>query len=108
MPAPSIDDLAAHLKRGSNEPELVRVWSSTMAWARKELGRAADDDLDDLEDDNRSALLGYAGDLLKLPKATFGMFAADDASGAQIIAGDLGTRWRGMLLFGHRSRSSFA
>jgi hypothetical protein len=108
MAAPTVADLATHLRRVENDPELVRVWSATVAWARKELARLDTDDLDDLEDDNRAALLGYAGDLLKLPKATFGMFAPDDIEGLNVVAGDIGARWRPMLMFGHRTRSSFA
>jgi hypothetical protein len=109
MAAPTIDDLAAQLKgKDANDPELVRCHAAAMAWARKTIGVAANDTLAFLDDDNAAAILGYAGDCLKLPRATFGMFAPDDIEGLQVVAGDIGKRWSGQLLFGHRTRSSFA
>lgn len=108
MTAPAIAQLAAQLKREENDPELVRAFDGAMAWARKTLGLGAADTLAVLDADNHAAVYGYAGDLLKLPRAVFGMFAPDDIEGLQVIAGDIGKRWAGPLLFGHRTVSPFA
>lgn len=109
MAAPTIAALSTTLGgRSTSDAELVRAFSAAMAWARKTLGRAADDALTDLTEDNNAAVYGYASDILKLPKAQFGMFPADDLSGIQVAAGDIGRRWAGTLTFGHHAGSSFA
>jgi hypothetical protein len=108
MSAPTIDELAVQLKRDANDPELVRVFGAAEAWARKTLGLAPAGSLAILDADNAAAILGYAGDLLKLPRASFGMFAPDDVEGLQVVAGDIGKRWAGQLVYGHRTAVSFA
>jgi hypothetical protein len=108
MPAPFSDELAAQLSKAGNDPEMLRCFAAAMAWARKTLGLPADDTLAALDADNVAAVYGYAGDCLKLPRSTFGMFAPGDIEGLQVVAGDIGKRWAGQLLFGHRTTSSFA
>lgn len=108
MAAPTIDELARQLKRDANDVELVRCYTAATTWAYKTLGLADVGALSILDADNLAAIYGYAGDCLKLPRSTFGMFAPDDIEGLQVVAGDIGKRWAGQLLFGHRTVSPFA
>lgn len=108
MSGPAIIEYAALMRRAHTEPEIVRTFDAAIGWARRTLGRAADDDLSDLEGDHAAALYGYASDLLKLPKATFGMFGPEDIDGLQVVAGDIGRRWSGQLTFGLRTKQTFA
>jgi hypothetical protein len=105
---PSHSEFAGTLGLSPADVQGLRCYSAAEAWARKELGRAAGSALTDLEGDNAAALYAYAADLLKLPKAAFGMFGPDDLEGMQAVAGDIGRRWAGQLKFGHRTGVSFA
>ena len=109
MPAPTSTGLRDYLGLPSLTAGQTEAFGAAMSWARKTLGRAPTDDLDDLELDNVRAVYGYASDLVKLPRTQFGYFAAEDATGELAAAvGDVGRRWAGMLTFGHRTGVSFA
>lgn len=95
-------DLVARLGGSVNDPKLVRSLDIAMSWARTTLGRVDTDDLSDLGPSNLEALLGYAGDIMALPRAKFGYFepAAVADVEAVVAVGDIGRRWRPMLLLG--------
>lgn len=105
---PSLAEFQASLGLPDDDASSVRCYLAAEAWARKCLGRAAGASLADLTGDNAAALYAYAADLLKLPKASFGMFGPDDLEGLQVVAGDIGRRWSGQLTFGVRTGVSFA
>lgn len=108
MSAPTAEGLVAYLER-TGDPTATdeAILADALAWARKALGREADDDLADLDGDNARAVYGYASDLAKLPRTQFGYFATGDDELATMV-GDIGRRWSGMLGFGHRTGVSFA
>jgi hypothetical protein len=90
--------LTSQLGRQANDPEVIRCFTAAEMWARSTLGLAAATVLE-LRADQEAAILGYAGDLLKLPKSTFGYFDADgDGLPAQV--GQIGRRWAPQLLYG--------
>lgn len=89
-------------RNGGNvdDPNVVRAVAIANAWACDELGCAGDDELAGLNPRQLDGILGYAADVFKLPKVTFGVFdAAGETEGlAAAVALDLGKRWRSFLI----------
>lgn len=108
MAAPTVSTYTAAHGGSASDTKVIAAFAAGMSWARKALGRAADDDLDDLGDDNQQALYGYVSDVLKLPRAAFGYYGPEDIEGLQVVAGDIGRRWSGQLQYGNRTRFGFA
>jgi|CXWL01.1.fsa_nt_gi hypothetical protein len=103
MTAPSSSTLAASLKREVSDPLVVTAFAACLAWARVELGRLPADLLADLGEQNLEAVYGYARDVYRLPKSSFGYFDTDDGAVGS-IGNDIGRRWRPMLHHGMVSR----
>jgi hypothetical protein len=95
-----VGTLATQLGRQANDPDTVRCFAAAVSWACTTLGREADDTLEDLTGDRVAAVLGYAADLIKLPKATFGYFDQGALDGMPAQVGQLGRRWAPQLLYG--------
>lgn len=89
-------------RNGGNvdDPKVASAVAIANAWACDELGRPGDDELTDLNARQIDGVLGYAADVFKLPKVTFGVFdAAGETEGlAAAVAIDLGKRWRPFLI----------
>lgn len=107
MASPDVTGYVAAYGGAVNDAKVIAAVGAATAWARATLGLAADADLD-LRADQLQAVYGYAGDVLKLPRAAFGYYGPDDQEGVQVAAGDIGRRWSGMLLYGARTAVPFA
>lgn len=94
-------DFAVRLGLPANDTAAARAVEAALAWARDVFALADDAELD-LNATQEQAVAGYARDVLKLPKATFGYFA-DDREGVPAAMGNLDRRWRPMLI-GTRAR----
>ena len=89
-------DLAGRLGLPANDPKVQRAVDAALDWAS---GVYRLDDVEDLvvDDNQAQALAGYARDVLKLDKASFGYFAGN-ASEIPAAIGNIGRRWRPMLI----------
>lgn len=91
-------DLAGRLSLPANDPATATAVEAAVAWACDVFRVDTEDELEALElnTSQREAIAGYARDVKKLDKASFGYFAADNDIAAAI--GSISRRWRPMLI----------